>query len=216
MLRKTFHDELKDLTADVLAMGRVTRQAIGNAVQVVVDCDIELADEVIAIDDTIDAMNYNIEERCMELIARQAPVAKDLRLCWTTMFIALHLERMGDLAVNLAKGAKRCPKDEFAAPVSQHINEMGRETLILVDMALKAFEEKDLELASKLGGLDDKIDRMYKNIFTRLAKYQDNESVESIGSILLASRYLERIADHCVDIADRIEYLVTGHVPGEL
>lgn len=214
MLRRTFHDDLVDLKNDVLTMGRITRQAIENAVKVVVDCDIELADEVIAIDDKIDELNHSIEEHCMELIARQAPVAKDLRLCWTIMLIAIHLERMGDLAVNLAKGAKRsCPTGEVVTPVSEHINEMGQQTLVLVDLVLKAFEENNVELAQKLNGMDDEIDRMHKTIFSRLSKYQGNESIEWIGNILLASRFLERIADHCVDIGERVDYLVTGQVP---
>lgn len=213
MLRKSFHEELSDIQNTVLTMGRITRQAIKNAIQVVVDCDIELADEVIAIDDQVDKLNYEIEEDCMGIIARQAPVAGDLRLCWTIMFIALHLERMADLAVNMAKGVKRVSPAGIVIPVTEHINEMGQQTLILVDMCLKAFEEKDLELASKLTGLDDAIDRMHKNIFNQLAEYQSNESMEWIGSILLASRYLERIADHCVDIAERIDYLVTGQIP---
>lgn len=214
MLRRTFHEELADLRNDVLRMGRITRQAIDNAVRVVVDCDTELADEVIAIDDQIDNLNYHIEERSMEIMARQAPVARDLRLCWTIMFIAMHLERMGDLAVNLAKGAKRvCPSGEVVEPVSEHINEMGQHVIVLVDTVLQAFEDGDVELAGKLSGMDDVIDRMHKNMFARLSQYQGNESMEWLGNILLASRFLERIADHCVDIAKRINYLVTGNVP---
>jgi phosphate transport system protein len=214
MLRRTFHEELTDLKNDVLRMGRITRQAVDNAVKVVVDCDIELADEVIAIDDQIDQLNYHIEERSMEIMARQAPVARDLRLCWTIMFIAMHLERMGDLSVNLAKGAKRvCPTGEVVIPVSEHINEMGQHVIVLVDTVLQAFADGNTELANKLSGMDDVIDRMHKNMFARLSQYQGNESMEWLGNILLASRFLERIADHCVDIAKRIDYLVTGQVP---
>lgn len=210
MLRKSFHEELKELQDDVLTMGRITRQAIENAIKAVVDCDVELANEVIAIDDEIDKLNHRIEEQAMLIIARQAPVASDLRLCWTTMFIAIHLERMGDLAVNMAKGAKRsCLIGGTVEQVSEHIHEMGQQTLVLVDLCLKAFETKDTKMASKLAGLDDVIDRMHKNMFQELAKHQ-NESMEWLGSILLASRFLERVADHCVDIAERINYLVTG------
>ncbi len=213
MLRKGFHEELDDLQRNVLTMGRITRQAIENAVKVVVDCDVVLADEVIALDDKIDELNYDIEEHAMLVIARQAPVASDLRLCWTTMYIALHLERMADLCVNMAKGVKRVCPVGAVAEVIKHIDQMGQQTLVLVDTCLKAYEEKDLEIAGKLIEMDDVIDRMHKNIFEQLSKYQSNESMEWIGSILLASRYLERIADHCVDIAERINYLVTGQIP---
>jgi len=215
MLRKSFHEELKELQDDVLTMGRITKQAIENAIKAVVDCDVELANEVIAIDDEIDKLNHRIEEQAMLIIARQAPVASDLRLCWTTMFIAIHLERMGDLAVNMAKGAKRsCLVGGTVGQVSEHIHEMGQQTLVLVDLCLKAFETKDTKMASKLAGLDDVIDRMHKNMFQELAKHQ-NESMEWLGSILLASRFLERVADHCVDIAERINYLVTGQFPDD-
>lgn len=213
MPRRSFQHELEDLENSVMTMGRITRQAIENAIKVVVDCDIELADEVIAIDDKVDELNYRIEEHSMAIMARQAPVAGDLRLCWTIMFIAMHLERMADLAVNMAKGVKRVCPTGTVLPVTDHINEMGQQTLVLVDLCLKAFEEQDLVLADKLIDMDDVIDRMHKNIFVQLSKYQGNESMEWIGSILLASRYLERIADHCVDIADRIDYLVTGQIP---
>jgi len=216
MLRKSFHEELKELQDDVLTMGRITKQAIENAIKAVVDCDVELANEVIAIDDEIDDLNHRIEEQAMMIIARQAPVASDLRLCWTTMFIAIHLERMGDLAVNMAKGAKRsCPVAGTVSQVSEHINEMGQQTLILVDLCLKAFETKDINMAGKLAGMDDVIDRMHKNMFQELAKHQSNESMEWLGGILLASRFLERVADHCVDIAERINYLVTGQFPDD-
>jgi phosphate transport system protein len=214
LLRKSFHEELKDIKADLLRMGSVTRNAIENAIKVMVECDLELADEVIAMDDTIDRMNYEIEEHCMEVIARQAPVARDLRLCWSIMFIALHLERMGDLAVNMAKGAKRLRMDDEQVPsVARYISDMGEQTLILDDACLQAVDEKNLELADKLSTLDDKVDAMHKKIFTELSVYQKQESVEWLGNILLASRYLERIADHCVDIAERVTYLVTGQIP---
>ncbi|MDI6716636.1 MAG: phosphate signaling complex protein PhoU [Actinomycetota bacterium] len=213
MLRKSFHDELKDLENDVLMMGRITRQAVENAVKVVVDCDIELADEVIAIDDRVDKLNYEIEEHATEIVARQAPVAKDLRFCWTALFVALHLERMADLAVNIAKGVKRACPIGAVTPILEHLNEMGQQTLLLIDVCLKAFEEKDLGLAGKLIEMDDIVDRMHKNMFEQLSRYQGDQSMDWIGSIVLASRYLERIADHCVDIAERINYLVTGEIP---
>jgi len=213
MPRKSFHDELKDLEEVVLQMGKSTRQAIENAVKVVVDCDVELADEVIALDDEIDKLNYEIEEQAMAIIARQAPVARDLRLCWSIMFIALHLERMADLSVNMAKGTKRVCPTGIVSELTDHINDMGQETLVIVDACLKAFHNKDLELAGKLVEMDDPVDHMHKKIFEKISRYQNNESMEWIGSVLLASRYLERIADHCVDIGYRITYLVTGQMP---
>ena len=213
MPRRSFHDELKDLEKVVLTMGKATRQAISNAIKVVVDCDIELADEVIALDDEIDRLNYEIEEQSMAIIARQAPVARDLRLCWSILFIALHLERMADLSVNMAKGAKRVCPTGIASELTDHINEMGQETLVVVDTCLQAFRDKDLELAGKLAKMDDPIDRMHKKIFQKIATYQNNESIEWMGNVLLASRWLERVADHCVDIGYRINYLVTGQLP---
>jgi phosphate transport system protein len=212
MPRKSFQEELHDLEEIVARMGKATRQAIENAVRVVVDCDVELADEVIALDDEIDRLNHEIEEHSMAIVARQAPVARDLRLCWSVLFIALHLERMADLSVNMAKGAKRFCPVEPVKELTEHLDEMGRETLVIVDACLKAFHEKDLELAAKLPEMDDPIDHMHKKIFEKIAQYKDHESMEWIGNVLLASRYLERVADHCVDIGYRIAYLVTGEI----
>lgn len=212
MPRKSFHEELRDLEEVVLMMGKTTRQAIENAIKVVVDCDVELADEVIALDDEIDRLNYEIEEQSMAIIARQAPVARDLRLCWSVLFIALHLERMADLSVNMAKGAKRVCPIEPNSELTDHINEMGRETLVIVDACLRAFHDKDLELAGKLVEMDDPVDHLHKKIFEKISDCQHDGPMEWIGNVLLASRFLERIADHCVDIGYRIGYLVTGQI----
>ncbi|MBE0447705.1 MAG: phosphate signaling complex protein PhoU, partial [Actinobacteria bacterium] len=184
MLRKSFHDELKDLEEVVLEMGKAARQAIENAIKVVVNCDVELADEVIALDDEIDRLNYEIEEQSMAIIARQAPVARDLRLCWSILFIALHLERMADLSVNMAKGAKRVCPTGIIPELTDHIDEMGQETLVLVDACLKSFRDKDPELAVKLAEMDDPVDHMHRKIFKKISNCRNHESIEWIGNVL--------------------------------
>jgi phosphate transport system protein len=208
--RKTFHDELKELQKSILEMGNLTLKAIRDAVNTVVNCDLKLADSVIDLDDSIDALNIGIEENALALIARQAPVAKDLRLCFSVIFIATHLERMADLAVNIARGAKRVCPTEGVSSLLKIIAEMGNLTDELVKACLKAFKERDLQLAESLGEMDEPIDDLFKKFFKELVKYAEDESMEWFSNIVLAGRYLERIADHAVDIGERVTYLVTG------
>lgn len=211
MTRKTFHEELSDLEATTAQMGELALASIKGAVKAITECDMKSADETIERDYKIDDLYHQIEEHSLAIVARQAPVASDLRLCFSVVFIAVHLERMADLAVNIAKGAKRACPMEGVAPLIKLVADMGSQTANLVEASLTAFRTRDVELAAKLPDMDEPIDKMFKNYFKELAKHPDEESLEWISTIILAGRYLERIADHAVDIGERVSYLVTGY-----
>ncbi|MCL5292057.1 MAG: phosphate signaling complex protein PhoU [Actinobacteria bacterium] len=211
MTRKTFHEELSELEAITSQMGELVLHSINGSIEAITACNMEAADETIERDSTIDALYHEIEEHSLAIVARQAPVASDLRLCFSVIFIAIHLERMADLAVNVAKGAKRACPMEGVAPLIKLVADMGRQTADLVEASMKAFSNRDIELAHKLPDMDEPIDRMFKAYFKELAKHPDEESLEWISTIILAGRYLERIADHAVDIGERVSYLVTGY-----
>lgn len=211
MTRKTFHEELSDLEAATGQMGELALASIKGAVKAITECDMKSADETIERDSRIDDLYHQIEEHSLAIVARQAPVASDLRLCFSVVFIAVHLERMADLAVNIAKGAKRACPMEGVAPLIKLVADMGSQTADLVEASLTAFRTRDVELAAKLPDMDEPIDKMFKNYFKELAKHPDEESLEWISTIILAGRYLERIADHAVDIGERVSYLVTGY-----
>jgi phosphate transport system protein len=125
-------------------------------------------------------------------------------------YIAMHFERMGDLGVNISKAARRTASRRGPQTLYDLIQAQGNLVHRVLEAMLEALEKNDLELARKLQDLDEPIDHLFKQFFRELARLQDEEDIEWASSMVLASRYLERIADHAVDIGDRITYMVTG------
>lgn len=209
-MREQFTQELKTLHADVVDIVRHVTTATRSAVTSLVAGDVDLANEVIAGDDAIDRACMGIEERVLETIATQFPVARDLRLLQSLTFIAMHLERMGDLSVNIAKATRRTAGRKGPQTLYDLIQAQGNLVYRVLDATGEALEKRDLELACKLPELDEPIDHLYKQFFRELARLHEEEDIEWASSMVLASRYLERIADNAVDIGERIAYLVTG------
>lgn len=209
-MREQFTKELKTLHADVVDIVRHVTTATRSAVTSLVAGDVDLANEVIAGDDAIDRACMGIEERVLETIATQFPVARDLRLLQSLTFIAMHLERMGDLSVNIAKATRRTAGRKGPQTLYDLIQAQGNLVYRVLDATGEALEKRDLELACKLPELDEPIDHLYKQFFRELARLHEEEDIEWASSMVLASRYLERIADNAVDIGERIAYLVTG------
>lgn len=212
MARKTFHEELKHLQSQVLEMGRLVERNVAKAVQSLVQNDVDLADAVIAGDDPIDNYYLDIEEQAIAVTATQCPVAKDLRLLISILLISVHLERMGDLSLNIAKATKRIAKVEENARLPELLSEMDKMTRQVVNSSLEAFEKKDIELAKKLPVMDEPIDALFKDFLKELSKHAEDESLAAVSDMILASRYLERIADQAVDIGERICFMVSGEM----
>ena len=212
-MRKTFHDELKDLQQQVLKMGKLVEKTIKDSVKALVEDNTSLADKVIKGDDKIDDLALSIEEQALAIQARQSPVAKDLRLIYSVLFIAIHLERMGDLALNIAKGVKRTSDEPKVKSLVDLLLKMGILTSKVVGESLKAFMLKDCKLARKLPVMDEPIDALFKDFLKELSHLSaKGKSLDWASNMVLASRYLERIADHAVDIGERVCYLVTGEM----
>lgn len=209
-MREGFRQELRDLRAEVLGIGKDVTEMTSKAVSSLVAGDVDIAEEVIGFDDQIDRRCLGIEEHALEVIATQSPVARDLRLLYSLTYMALHLERMGDLAVNIAKAAKRTADRRGPQTLYDLIQAQGNLVHRVLDATMEAFEKRDLELARKLEDLDEPIDHLYKQFFRELGRLQEEDDIEWASSMVLASRYLERIADNAVDIGERIAYLVTG------
>lgn len=209
-MREGFRREIKDLKAEVIAILIDVRQVTQSAVTSLVEGDADLAAKVIAGDDDFDIRCLGVEEHTLEVIATQAPVAKDLRLLYSLTYMALHLERMADLAVNIAKAARRTAGRRGPQTLYDLIQAQGNLVYRVLDATREAFAKSDLDLALKLQELDDPIDNLYKQFFRELARLQDEEDIEWASSMVMASRYLERIADNAVDIGERIAYLITG------
>jgi phosphate transport system protein len=213
-MREAFRQELRDLKAEVLSIGRAVTDVTRDAVTSLVEGDVDLADKVIEGDAEIDRRTLQVEEHSIEVTATQFPVARDLRLLHSLTYIALHLERMGDLAVNIARAAKRTADRRGPQTLYDLIQAQGNLVYRVLDATCEALEKSDLELARKLQDLDEPIDHLYKQFFRELARLQDEEDIEWASMMVLASRYLERIADNAVDIGERIAYLVTGEFDG--
>lgn len=213
-MREGFRQELKDLKAEVLEIGRDVTNTTRKAVNSLVEGDIDMANEVMQMDDEFDRRCLGIEEHAIEVIATQFPVARDLRLLYSLTYMALHLERMADLAVNIAKATTRTASRRGPQTLYDLIQAQGNLVYRVLDACMEAFEKKDLELARKLEDLDEPIDHLYKQFFRELGRLTDDEDIEWASAMVLAARYLERIADNAVDIGERIAYLVTGEFEG--
>ncbi len=209
-MREQFRQELGDLHAEVVDITQAVTEAARSAVTSLVTGDVEIADRVIAGDDAIDARCLAVEERVLETIATQFPVARDLRLLQSLTFIAWHLERMADLAVNISKATRRTAGRKGPQTLYDLIQAQGNLVYRVLDATREALDNRDLELARKLPELDEPIDHLYKQFFRELARLQEEEEIEWASLMVLASRYLERIADNAVDIGERLVYLITG------
>ncbi len=174
-MRKTFHDELKDLQAEILRMGDLVVIAVTKSIKSLIEGDIELADEVIVGDDDVDKLNLGIEEASMYVLARQQPVAKDLRLIHAVLLITVHLERIGDYALNIAKITKRLNRKIEEKTFLDLISEMGSLSCDLVNKSLQAFDKRDAELATNLSLMDEPIDHLYKRFLKELKKGRDDD-----------------------------------------
>lgn len=210
-MRKTFHEELKDLKSEVIEVGHLVEEAIRMAMESLVSGNVSLAEKVMKNDDLIDSKVLEIEEKGVSLIARQCPVARDLRLIYSIFLINIHLERMGDLAFNISRSARDLT--EIPAEAQEFVRllkKMGDKVLQLVNVSLKAFETLDSHLLDQLTQLDEPIDSFFKDFFSLLAQQSENISFKWASNCILVCRWLERIADHAVDIGERIIYLVSG------
>ncbi len=213
-MRETFRQELKDLKMEVLLIGRTINAMTKDAVGALIGGDMDLFDKVMKTEDEVDRRCLGVEERSLEIIATQFPVARDLRLIYSLSYIAMHMERMGDLAINIAKAAKRTASRKGPQTLYDLIQAQGNLVYRVVEAMVDALDRYDVELARKLQELDEPIDHLYKQFFRELARLHDDDDIEWASSMVMASRYLERIADNAVDIGERITYLVTGDFDG--
>jgi phosphate transport system protein len=162
-------------------------------------------------DDPVDEHYIEIEQRILTLLATQAPVASDLRLVSGMLHINIHLERVADLCVNIAKFVKLALDLPRSPEIVQELVEMGRLASQMLETSIRAFAERDLDLALGLPRMDDKIDRLNRDLFKEVAVWAGDEGAIEWGSrMILASRQLERMGDHAVDIGEQVAFMITG------
>jgi phosphate transport system protein len=210
-MRTTFQEELDLLEATLQEEGALVLRALRGAINALEQRDHELADEVIAFDDDVDARYLRIEEGVQSLLARQTPVATDLRLVLAILHINLHLERMADYCVTIAKLSRLVPDVEPSPRFVEGFEEMGSRCEEMIRVALDSFENRDLAGAESLVELDELVDRANRRVVGRILELGEAEAMREYGlRMVLVSRALERIGDHAVDIGEQIAYLLTA------
>jgi phosphate transport system protein len=210
-MRIELQAELDSLEAEFQQMGEVVLRAIRGAVDALRTQDVELCDEVIAFDDEIDAYYLAIERNVEVVIARQTPVASDLRLVLALLHCGLHLERVGDQCVTIAKLTKLSSHLGTRSEVVESLVDMGERCGEMVKVALDAFSSRELERARGLHTLDELVDRSNRQVFQEVLGYVDDvEALEWGMRQITVARCFERIGDNAVDIGEQTAFVVTG------
>ena len=213
-MRASFQEELEQLEAGIQEEGALVLRALRSALNALARGDDELADEVIGFDDEVDRCYLQIEEGVQSLLARQTPVASDLRLVLAVLRVNLHLERMADYAVTVAKLTKLMGGLEVRGEtILSSLEDMGQRCEQMIRVALDAFADRDLEKARSLQELDELIDRANRRAIEDVLSLGDSPEEREYGlRMLVVSRCVERIGDHAVDIGEQVAYLVTGEL----
>jgi phosphate transport system protein len=205
------HEELGDLELELQAQTGRVLFVLDQVLHALARHDDELADIVIALDDEVDDGYLEIEKSIQSLLARRTPVAIDLRLVLAAVHINLHLERIADYCVTIAKLVKVSDDLDASEPVLDSLESMGRRAEEMTRVALDALCFRDLEAARSLRDLDDLIDQANRHaVLEQLAAAADPGTREWLAHMMLVSRSLERIGDHAVDIGEQTEYVITG------
>jgi phosphate transport system protein len=210
-LRRDFHDQLDELYAEVLHMGSDLMETIEKTRICFVELDREAADEIIAGDDVFDDYIDRLEEGGLELIARQAPVAVDLRMIIVIMRMAQHFERMADLCEDIAVAVKNIPADRISTWMREAIDEMAKRANRLVERCIECFKDRNVELALELDALDDAVDKLNRKFFKEFDRGRE-EDLEVAIRVVMVARFFERIADHAVDIGEHVRFMVEGTI----
>lgn len=211
-MRIELQEELDQLEATLQEEGEYVLRALRGALNALRTADAELADEVIAFDDEVDERARRLDQLVEQILARQTPVASDLRLVLATLHINHHLERMADLCVNIAKlGKVRRAISPQTDVVIEGFEEMGSRAEEMARVALKSFHERDLAAAKSLVDLDELIDNSNRRVVQQLAHLEGDATTREWALLMIiVSRCLERVGDNAVDIGEQVAYLVSG------
>ncbi|AFM41844.1 phosphate uptake regulator, PhoU [Desulfosporosinus acidiphilus SJ4] len=210
-MRQKFDRDLEDLRLNILDLGKMVDNRISSAVKSLLDQDLTLANKVISDDSVVNDLQAKIEEHCIRLIATQQPYARDLRKVVAGLKIAIYLERMGDLSVDLAKLTNRIGQESLIMPL-MNIQQMSAKVKEMLDLGLKAYVQEDCDAAASMAIMDDEVDKIYSQAFEDLKGIMMSkpEQVHQANYLLFACRFLERFGDYCTNISEEIVYLCSG------
>ena len=209
--RTTYHKHLRDIEEDVLAMGNKVVKAIDRAIKALQKRDLTQAHQIIADDAQINEQRFSIEEKCIELIATQQPMASDLRIIVAVLSIITELERIGDYAEGIAKIVVMIGDEAPLKPLID-IPRMGEITLEMINTSLQSFVTRDVNLAMKAVSLDSVVDALYDQVFRELLTFMmvDPKTTNRATRLIWVAHNLERAADRATNICERVVFTVTG------
>jgi phosphate transport system protein len=210
-IREKFDEDLKDLQKKLIEIGNLAVDALDKSLEALETQNVELALEIIEDDTKVNLLEEEINDTVILLIAKQQPVAIDLRRVIVAIKIANDIERIADFAVNIAKSTIRIGKDPLIKPI-EHIKRMHDINKEMLKLSLEAYNEEDIAKAKNVAEMDDEVDALYGQIIQDLLllNQQNPDKIPQITQLLFVSRYLERAADHTTNIAENIFYLVKG------
>jgi phosphate transport system protein len=210
-MRDIYHDELDDIGTNVVEMTKLVAIAMERATEALLDANLATAERVISDDLQVDALRTELEDRTFQMIARQQPVATDLRVLISTLHLVADLERMGDLALHVAKIARlRYPETAVPEESRDVISQMGAVAASLVAKVADVVEGRDVELAQAIEAEDDSMDALHRKLFTIVLSPNWSHGTEAAIDMTLLGRFYERYADHAVAVARRTIFIVTG------
>ena len=214
-MRIRFDEQLEQLNKEMINMGTMIEESIGDAVKALMKQDVELAKKVMSGDAEIDRTERKIEDLCLRLLLQQQPVARDLRNISAALNMVTDMERIGDHATDISELAIVLSEKKYVKKLD-HIEEMARETMVMLIQSLEAYVEKDLDKAQKVIAHDDVIDDLFEEVKQELIELIRNHADEGEQAVdlLMVTKYFERIGDHATNIAEWVIFSITGQIAG--
>ena len=210
-MRDAFHEDLDSINQTLVTMSTLVSGAMANATKALLQSNLELAELVIAEDDKVDAIQHELDNKTLDVMARQQPVASDLRNLVTSLRMSADFERMGDFAHHVARIARmRYPQSAVPAELVPTIQAMGDTAVALIEKVTGLLQSRDIKVALEVERDDDEMDRLHRKLFEVLLDDSWSHGIEAAIDMTLLGRYYERCADHTVSISRRVYFLVTG------
>lgn len=213
-IRASLEEDLRDLEERMLRLASLSKEALDNSMKALVHQDLELASEVINKDDLLDDLTIELDKSCVEVIARRQPLARDLRTITTIMKMIVDLERVGDLAVNIARIVLAIGKEPFIKPLID-LPRMAEHAQKMLDMAIDAFLKRDVEKAYEVCKMDNFLDDLERQIVSELfflMLENPGRTLKQGVQLMFVARHLERVGDHTTNLAEKVIYMITGEL----
>ena len=212
LIRSMFQEELDGVSQSLVDLSNMVSDSIHKATKALIEADLKIAEEVISHDEKIDLYQHDLDTRIIDIIARQQPVASDLRALVTALRMSADLERMGDLSHHVAKVARlRHPEKVLPPELNDLVNHIGSVAENISRKIPTVIETRDTELALQVERDDDEMDKLHRQLIGSMSNNTWTHGVESAIDITLLGRYYERFADHAVSVSRRVYFLVTGN-----